>query len=324
MDSEDGTPTQDVTALAPSFVGSGAEFQRRMAALEQFVRTYLREGEDYGLIPGTRKPTLFKSGAEKLCDIYGFTSEIIVLDKLEDWERGRFSYTIIATLRSKRTGLIETQGIGNCNSLEARYRYVWLSESRIPPGTDLKKLPHQRKKGDRGSFTVYRVPTEDPFSQVNTILKMAKKRALVDAVLSATRSSGLFSQDVEDLRANGVTATPEDPVIDIEGPEDERSSPARREAPAARPSPVHPEPATPASPPARQASFTPTAHWSIGDYEEALRGLGMPDDQIHTYWVEVLGPTKAASGSLTGPEYLKLKKRLATVLASLQPAGGSA
>ena len=27
---------------------------------------------------------------------------------------------------------------------------------------------------------------------------MAKKRALIDAVLSATRSSGLFTQDIED------------------------------------------------------------------------------------------------------------------------------
>lgn len=34
---------------------------------------------------------------------------------------------------------------------------------------------------------------------VNTIMKMAKKRALIDAVLSATRSSDLFTQDVEEM-----------------------------------------------------------------------------------------------------------------------------
>jgi len=34
---------------------------------------------------------------------------------------------------------------------------------------------------------------------VNTVLKIAKKRALVDATLSVTRSSGLFTQDVEDI-----------------------------------------------------------------------------------------------------------------------------
>ncbi|KKK67335.1 hypothetical protein LCGC14_2955110, partial [marine sediment metagenome] len=44
-----------------------------------------------------------------------------------------------------------------------------------------------------------RVENDDPYTLVNTLLKMAKKRALVDAVLSATRSSGLFTQDVEDF-----------------------------------------------------------------------------------------------------------------------------
>ena len=40
---------------------------------------------------------------------------------------------------------------------------------------------------------------QDTYSAANNILKIAKKRALVDAVLSATRSSGVFSQDLEDL-----------------------------------------------------------------------------------------------------------------------------
>ena len=41
---------------------------------------------------------------------------------------------------------------------------------------------------------------QDPYSLINTMLKMAKKRALVDAVLSATRSSDLFTQDLEDMK----------------------------------------------------------------------------------------------------------------------------
>jgi hypothetical protein len=34
---------------------------------------------------------------------------------------------------------------------------------------------------------------------VNTIIKMAKKRAYIDATLSATRTSGIFTQDLEDF-----------------------------------------------------------------------------------------------------------------------------
>jgi hypothetical protein len=43
------------------------------------------------------------------------------------------------------------------------------------------------------------VDNEDIFSQVNTLVKMAKKRALVDATLSAGRLSNVFTQDIEDM-----------------------------------------------------------------------------------------------------------------------------
>jgi hypothetical protein len=40
---------------------------------------------------------------------------------------------------------------------------------------------------------------QGPFSLVNTLLKMARKRALIDAILSATRASRIFTQDIEDF-----------------------------------------------------------------------------------------------------------------------------
>lgn len=45
----------------------------------------------------------------------------------------------------------------------------------------------------------YRVPNEDVYTQVNTVDKMAQKRALVAAVLVAANVSELFTQDMEDL-----------------------------------------------------------------------------------------------------------------------------
>ena len=52
------------------------------------------------------------------------------------------------------------------------------------------------------------VENPDPFDLANTLLKMAKKRSLIDATLQATRSSDLFTQDVE----------PESPVPAQAGP----------------------------------------------------------------------------------------------------------
>lgn len=126
------------------------------------------EGVDYGLIPGCNKPSLYKSGAEKLCDIFGLSKLIEVINRTEDWSKGLFSYEIKATLINKKTGLVEAEGIGSCNSLEKKYK------------------------------------NQDGFTIANTILKIAKKRALVDAVLSSTRTSGLFTQDMEDISGADV------------------------------------------------------------------------------------------------------------------------
>ena len=40
---------------------------------------------------------------------------------------------------------------------------------------------------------------DDPFSLVNTLQKMAQKRALIGATLHATRASGYFTLDIEDI-----------------------------------------------------------------------------------------------------------------------------
>jgi len=50
----------------------------------------------------------------------------------------------------------------------------------------------------------YRVPNEDIFSLVNTIQKIAYKRAFVAVTLVATNASDYFSQDLEDLAEDGV------------------------------------------------------------------------------------------------------------------------
>jgi hypothetical protein len=46
--------------------------------------------------------------------------------------------------------------------------------------------------------TLYCIPNDDMAEQVNTILKMAQKRALVAAVLIATNISDYFTQDIDD------------------------------------------------------------------------------------------------------------------------------
>ena len=159
-----GMPEVMVRDIAPTMTGSLADADKRYKELQSFIKDQMVEGEDYGRIPGCPKPSLFKPGAEKLLEIYGYAvSEILVPNRIEDWEKGFFHYEMKAIATSKRSGQIIGTGIGSCNTREKKF------------------------------------VTQDPYSLVNTIEKMAKKRAVVDLALLVTRSSGIFTQDVEDL-----------------------------------------------------------------------------------------------------------------------------
>src|SRR5919199_879142 len=57
----------------------------RFNTVVEFVRTVMREGVDYGVIPGTDKPTLLKPGAEKLCTLFGLSSRFQLIRSIEDW-----------------------------------------------------------------------------------------------------------------------------------------------------------------------------------------------------------------------------------------------
>ncbi len=58
--------------------------------------------------------------------------------------------------------------------------------------------------------TLYRIPNPDVADLVNTIQKMAQKRALVAATLIATSASEFFTQDVEDTSGDSFGITEAD------------------------------------------------------------------------------------------------------------------
>lgn len=149
------------TSHIPNIEVNLKDAKGRIEELQAFIKYMMVPNIDYGFVTGCPKPMLFKSGAEKLCDIYGFTKQIEIMEKTENWENGIFHYVVKAILINKRTGLIESEGIGACNSKEKKFA------------------------------------SQDAYSIVNNVIKMAKKRAIVDATLAATRTSGIFAQDME-------------------------------------------------------------------------------------------------------------------------------
>ena len=191
---------------------------KAIAEFQALVHQELKEGFDYGTIPGTQRPTLLKPGAEKISKLLKLGDSFEIVDQVKDWAKPFFHFVVRCHLKAF-DGTPISEGLGECNSMEAKYRYRWVYERDIPPSYTIASMVKQERTAKGGGrFLVYRVENEDIYSQVNTILKMAEKRSFVDAVLHAGRLSDVFTQDIEDLRENevidGEGRTVEDPPED--------------------------------------------------------------------------------------------------------------
>jgi hypothetical protein len=198
----------------------------RLIEFQKFVKEYMIEGIDYGTIPGTPKPTLYKPGADKLCELYGLADSYRVIDRVVDFDRGLFDYEIECTLM--RDGVIIATGLGSCSSFEGKYRWreskhkcpLCQKEAIIPgkPEYGGGFICFGKKGGCGAKFpadderitgqVIGQVENDDIATLKNTILKMAKKRSKIDATLSATRSSGQFDQDLEEIKPSKAKEPP--------------------------------------------------------------------------------------------------------------------
>ena len=137
----------------------------KITQFQQVIQKTLHQGHDFGIIPGTGKPTLLKPGAEKILMMMGLRSEFEIVDSTRDFEKGFFQYQV--RCRLLKGDMVITEGLGACNTRERKYLKM------------------------------------DPYTMDNTVLKMAKKRALVDAALLVASLSDVFTQDIEDIDLSG-------------------------------------------------------------------------------------------------------------------------
>lgn len=172
-------------------IDSIANTMAKIQQMQNVVQKTLKKGHDFGEVPGTSKPTLLKPGGEKICMLFGLNPEYEFLKTTEDYDKEFFSYNIRCTLF--RNGQPVAQGVGSCNSKEKKYRFINVDEipdNYIGPSEEIT---------DKYGRTKYKINNPDICSLVNTILKMAKKRAFIDAVLQVASLSEVFTQDVEDM-----------------------------------------------------------------------------------------------------------------------------
>jgi hypothetical protein len=144
---------------------------------KEYIKSVLKDGQDYGVIPGTDRSTLFKAGAESVLAGFGCIAMHEIVESEIDHDRqntyinrykevckseGLYRYVVRTKIIHRASGEVVGSGMGSCSTMESKY--IW-----------------------------------KPRDAENTALKMAQKRALVDAVLSTFGLSDRFTQDVDDV-----------------------------------------------------------------------------------------------------------------------------
>lgn len=210
---------RDETSLAPL---TPDEIVEQVTLIQNIMKKTMLENVHYGIIPGCGdKPTLLKPGAEKLSLTFRMAPKYDIT--INNLTNGHREYEIVCNLYHITTGDFLGSGVGVCSTMESKYRYR--NQNRICPECDKEAIIKGKeqygggwlcfkKKGGCGtkwdngagiieSQSVGKTEYEDPADYYNTVKKMGKKRAHVDAVLTATAASDIFTQDIEEPHLTG-------------------------------------------------------------------------------------------------------------------------
>lgn len=155
--------------------------KEKRQVIKDFVKSSLVLNVDFGKIPGCGDQlNLLQPGAQKIALLFGLGSRIEYVDKDID-HNGNFAiYTYKCIVYHLKTGTDIAEVIGTANSKEKKFatRTVWI-ENEL--GAKVKE------KEDTPIYDI-----------LNTLSKMAQKRAFVGAIIKATAASDYFTQDLDD------------------------------------------------------------------------------------------------------------------------------
>ena len=213
---------------------STTQLLARKKAIQELQAKVMVNGVDFGIIPGCKKPSLFKAGAETLNVTFGLRP---VLDPqkdivVRDLPGGHREYQVTVHIMAANSDKEIATGVGSCSTLESKYRYrdVALKCPKCGKAAIIKGKEEfgggwvcwKKKEGCDAKFkdgdpTIEKqergkVENEDPADQYNTCLKMAKKRGGVDGTINATAASHVFTQDVEDMKKELIKDAEFEPI----------------------------------------------------------------------------------------------------------------
>jgi hypothetical protein len=208
------------------------EREKQMRAIiVEYYRGEMKEGQHLYRLQEGRKPALAKEGALNLCSLFKVTPHYD--EPVETFHGDHYTVRYRCQLIGNQSGVVAAEGEGLCTTREEKYSARWVWPSELPQGFDKTLLPSRTFKGKKGQpLTKYRVDNDNLPDTYNTILKMAKKRALVDAALQLPLVSELFTQDIEEKVADeGKRGEPEEPGEQEAAHQESQEMPAPTVAP---------------------------------------------------------------------------------------------
>lgn len=217
--------------------------ENRKYVIDQ-VRPMLQEGIDVYVLPGMKKPSLGKPGAEKLASIFGLQAAFFVDKETMDAvgyapeERKYVAYICKLSRNGEFAG--EGRGATFIEWMRNSYRKVYKKDFGTLTDADKAAGELIKTVGKYGEYEFYKIPEAPVFDDLamNKAIKMAEKSAFVDAVIRTTGCSELFTQDIEDMDMSMYEDAP------VETAATEPQKPAAT-PPAAKPTePAAPRPAT--------------------------------------------------------------------------------
>lgn len=228
------------------------EMTAQVRLIQSVMKDVMHDKEHYGTIPGCGdKPTLLKPGAEKLMFTFRFAPRIEVTEK--DMGRGHREYSIKVSIYSK-SGDFLGDGVGSASTMESKWKYRTQNTGKEVPkeywenrdSALLGGSQYSTRKINNKWMILEKIEHDNPADYYNTCLKMGKKRAMVDAVLTCTAASDIFTQDIEEMApADTGTGT------ETKAPEKPKPVPTKKkDPPKAKTPPKQDKPVeTPPAPP---------------------------------------------------------------------------
>lgn len=178
---------------------TAADVRAQVNLMQDVMAEVMLKDTHYGVIPGTKQPSLYKAGAEKIMSTFRLAAD----PEVEDLGReGEVHYRVKVRILSA-SGAFLGAGIGECSSTEDKYawRAALCDEEFDDTPENRRRVKYSKWQGKVEKKKQIRT---NPADVSNTVLKMAKKRGLIDGVLTVTAASDLFTQDIEDLPAEYV------------------------------------------------------------------------------------------------------------------------